>query len=59
VIDRAGAPVSEGSLERLSDLGFEWDDRKQELRAIASSDLAAVNDWAEDNDVQHVAQPIE
>ncbi len=59
VIDRAGAPVSEGSLQRLSDLGFQWDDRKQELRDIARSDLAAINDWAEDNGVLHVAQPIE
>jgi photosystem II stability/assembly factor-like uncharacterized protein len=59
VIDRAGAPVSEGSLERLSDLGFEWDDRKQELRDIASTDLAMLNDWAIDNGVLHITQPIE
>ena len=59
VIDRAGAPVSEGSLERLSDLGFQWDDRKSELRDIANTDLASINDWAQDRGVLHVSQPIE
>jgi len=59
VIDRAGAPVSEGSLQRLSDLDYQWQDRKSELSAISHSDLAAINDWARANDVQHVAEPIE
>jgi len=55
VIDRAGAPVSAGSLQRLSDLDYLWQDRKSELRAISNSDIAAVNDWANSNGVGHVA----
>ncbi len=59
VIDRAGAPVSEGSLQRLSDLDFEWQDRKSELRAISNSDLAIINDWARDKGITHVGRPGE
>ena len=59
VIDRAGAPVSEGSLQRLSDLEFQWEDRQAELRDISNSDLAAINDWARDNGILHVMQPNE
>jgi photosystem II stability/assembly factor-like uncharacterized protein len=59
VIDRAGAPVSEGSLQRLSDLEFEWQDRKSDLREISSSDLDAVNDWARESGVAHITQPGE
>ena len=59
VIDRAGAPVSEGSLERLSDLDFQWQDRKSELRSIAGSDLAAINGWAREMGVPHVSEPRE
>lgn len=54
VIDRAGAPVSAGSLQRLSDLDYLWEDRKSELRAISNSDIAPINDWANSNDVAHV-----
>jgi photosystem II stability/assembly factor-like uncharacterized protein len=54
VIDRAGAPVSEGSLTRLSDLDYQWEDKKSELRRISSTDLAAINDWARTNRVTHV-----
>ena len=59
VIDRAGAPVSQGSLERLSDLDYEWQDRKAELRDIGNTDLAAINDWAIENGIRHVAEPVE
>ncbi|MDH5346110.1 MAG: glycosyl hydrolase, partial [Gammaproteobacteria bacterium] len=59
VIDRAGAPVSEGSLKRLTDLDYEWQDRKSELQAIRNTDLAAVNEWARTNGVLHVADPVE
>ena len=59
VIDRAGAPVSQGSLDRLSDLDYEWLDRKAELRDIGNSDLAAINDWAIESGIQHVAEPVE
>ena len=57
VIDRAGAPVSAGSLLRLSDLDFQWQDRQSELRQISVSDIAAINDWANSNGVGHVAAP--
>jgi len=59
VIDRAGAPVSAGSLERLSDLDYLWQDMKSELRAISNSDIAAVNEWARVNGIVHVAAPGE
>ena len=59
MIDRAGAPVSAGSLQRLTDLEYQWDDRKAEIRAIGNSELAAINDWAQTNGVMHVAQPGE
>ncbi len=59
VIDRAGAPVSEGSLLRLSDLEFEWQDRKADLRAIANIDLSEINDWARENGILPVVPPGE
>jgi len=59
VIDRAGAPVSAGSLERLSDLDYLWQDQKSELRQISNSDIAAVNEWAKENGVLHVTSPGE
>jgi photosystem II stability/assembly factor-like uncharacterized protein len=57
VIDRAGAPVSAGSLQRLSDLDFQWQDRKSELRSISNTDISAINDWANENGVGHVSAP--
>jgi len=59
VIDRAGAPVSEGSLQRLSDLDYEWEDRKSELRDISNSDLTMINDWARQNGILYVTEPGE
>lgn len=59
VIDRASAPVSTGSIERLADISAEWRERKAELQAIVSSDIAAVNAWARMNGVPHVAAPAE
>jgi hypothetical protein len=59
VIDRAGAPVSEGSLTRLSDLDYEWQDRKAELRDISNSDLTMINDWARQNGILYVTEPGE
>ena len=57
VFDRAGAPVSAGSLLRLEDLKVEWNERKAELEAIVASDIAAVNAWARDNGVAHISTP--
>lgn len=59
VIDRASAPVSAGSIQRLADVTEEWRERKAELRAIASSDIAAVNAWARTNGVPHVSVSAE
>jgi hypothetical protein len=57
VIDRAGAPVSAGSLQRLEDLKAEWDERKRELDAINASDIATINAWAQNSGIAHVAPP--
>ncbi len=55
VIDRASAPVSAGSLERLADVTAQWQERKAELTAIVASDIAAVNAWARANGIPHVS----
>ena len=54
VIDRAGAPVSEGSLQRLSDLSQQWLVAKAELRDITQNELHAINEWAKSNDIEHI-----
>jgi hypothetical protein len=56
-MDRAGAPVSAGSLQRLEDLKVQWSERKLELDAINASDIAAVNGWAQDSGVAYVSPP--
>ncbi|MDG1033444.1 MAG: hypothetical protein P8O92_04310, partial [Luminiphilus sp.] len=58
VIDRAGAPVSEGSLQRLSDLKEQWVSAKAALSDITQRELAAINQWAEENKVAHVLAPL-
>ncbi|UCF38109.1 MAG: glycosyl hydrolase [Acidobacteriota bacterium] len=55
VIDSSGPPVSAGAMHRLSDLKAMWADLKTELQAIQASDIAAVNAWARDNSIPHVA----
>ena len=57
VMDEAGAPVSAGSLQRLDDLKVQWRERRQELEAIAASDIATVNAWAQSNGIAHVSPP--
>ena len=59
VIDRAGAPVSEGSLQRLSDLREQWLIAKAQLVAITESELSQINEWAQENNALHVAAPID
>lgn len=59
VIDRASAPVSAGSIQRLADVTAEWRARKAELAAIVSSNIAAVNAWATTNGVPYVTAPAE
>ncbi len=57
VIDDAGPPVAAGAFERLGDLQAEWAALEAELQEIEESDVAAVNRWAQDNAVPHVAPP--
>ena len=57
VMDRAGAPVSAGSLQRLEDLKTEWTERKAELAEINRSDIASVNTWAKNNGIAYVSSP--
>ena len=59
VIDRAGAPVSEGSLQRLPDLREQWLIAKAQLVAITESELSQINEWAQENNALHVAAPID
>jgi hypothetical protein len=58
VIDRAGAPISEGSLQRLSDLKEQWMAARAELSDITQSELAAINQWAAVNGIAHVLAPL-
>jgi hypothetical protein len=58
VIDRAGAPISEGSLQRLSDLKAQWMAARAALSDITQRELAAINQWAAMNDVAHVLAPL-
>jgi len=57
VIDRSGAPVTDGAMTRLADLKAEWATRRSALRAIAADELAPINDWARRKGVDYVRLP--
>jgi hypothetical protein len=57
VIDGTGAPVTGGAMERLADLKNEWSLRAAELREIKTSQIDAINEWAREKGVPHVAEP--
>jgi photosystem II stability/assembly factor-like uncharacterized protein len=57
VIDRTGAPVTEGALQRLADLEAEWSERLAELQRITSENIDAINAWAREQGVPYVAAP--
>jgi hypothetical protein len=57
VIDRTGAPVTEGSLLRLADLKAEWQLQKAQLHNIRSNHIEPINDWAREHDIPHVSAP--
>jgi len=59
VIDRTGAPVTEGALQRLADLKAEWQLRKSELEDIQSKHVAAINSWASEQGIPHIITPEE
>jgi len=56
VIDRTGAPVTEGSLLRLADLKAEWQLRNTELQDIRNKHIRPINDWAREHDIPHISQ---
>jgi hypothetical protein len=57
VIDQASAPVSAGSLQRLTDLRDQWAERQESLLQIAEGDIVTVNIWARENGVSYVQSP--
>jgi len=57
VVDDAGPPLAAGARDRLIDLQEQWSALRSELSEIESSDIAAVNRWAQSHSVPHVAPP--
>lgn len=57
VIDKTGAPVTGGALLRLEDLKAEWAVRQTELRAIKTTYIDVINQWAKQQGVPHVGSP--
>jgi hypothetical protein len=57
VIDRTGAPVTDGAMTRLADLEAEWQTRQEELRKISDERIGPINQWAQQKGVNHVRVP--
>jgi hypothetical protein len=57
VIDRTGAPVTDGAMTRLADLKAEWQTRQGELRRISEERIGPINSWAKQQGVAHVRVP--
>ncbi len=57
VIDGTGAPLTDGAIQRLSDLKAEWSQRRAELRAITAGQIEPINAWAREHEVAYVAAP--
>jgi hypothetical protein len=57
VIDGTGAPLTDGAMQRLSDLKAEWSQRRAELRDITASQIEPINAWAREHEVAYVAAP--
>jgi len=57
VMDSAGPPVAAGARERLADLQRDWAALRAELESIYSTDVAAINDWAEERRIPHIPTP--
>jgi hypothetical protein len=55
VIDRTGAPVTQGALDRLADLEKECVELDREKQRILDELVAPINQWARDNDIPHIA----
>ena len=56
-IDRTGAPVTSGALDRLADLRAEWSTRRAELKDIVVKDIEPLNEWARKQGVRHIPVP--
>jgi photosystem II stability/assembly factor-like uncharacterized protein len=57
VIDRTGAPVTDGAMTRLADLEAEWQTRQEELRRISEERIRPINAWAQQRGVNYVRVP--
>ena len=57
VVDSTPPPVAAGAIERLADLEAKWGALRAELDSIASTDIAAVNQWARDHTIPHISLP--
>jgi hypothetical protein len=58
VIDRSGAPLTEGVLERLADLKQEWAGLESGLEDIETHRIAPINAWARDENIPHVSADL-
>ena len=58
-IDRTGAPVTSGALDRLADLQAEWAIRRAELEDIVDNDIEPLNEWAREHRVRHIPVPAD
>jgi hypothetical protein len=54
VIDRTGAPVASGALDRLADLQAEWSRLQAQLEDIRTRHLEPINRWARQNEIPYV-----
>ena len=54
MIDRTGAPVTQGALDRLADLQAEVESLQAEKARIVADLIAPINTWARQNAIPHV-----
>ena len=58
VIDRTGAPVTEGALTRLEYLSDSWSSLESELQNIVDNSIQPINDWAQEKNITHVYRSV-
>ena len=58
VIDRTGAPVTEGALTRLEYLSNSWSSLESELQNIVDNSIQPINDWAQEKNITHVYRSV-
>jgi photosystem II stability/assembly factor-like uncharacterized protein len=54
VIDDTGAPVAEGTMERLADLKTQWAALQTRRDGIREDHIEPINEWARDSSIPHV-----